>query len=964
MPVRGPPVMPAITIVTHQAGATAESMSRITDLAIVTTQAGPVLYATTRHDGAVSAWNIAGGGVAAIASAAHGLPVVAGGAPGLGFVGMGAGLGLLTGGGHDSALILRPLTGSGGFGAAANLGTLPGFGGDLVHTVTVDLGGGVQGVYGGFAGAAGLGLLRFDAGGALRGSGTTADTAATHAGAVTALATARLGGVAYVFSADAEDPGVTAWRVGANGALTAVANLGNDGGLWISAPTALAVAAVGGVSYLVVAAAGTGSLSVIELRAGGALRIADHALDDLTSRFAGVTALEVVTLNGRAYVIAGGADDGISLFQLLPGGRLLALAHLADTTAIGLANVSAIAAVASGGGIDIFVASSAEAGLTRLRFEPGAAGQTLTAPAGGGALTGGAAADILLGGAGPDRLAGGAGDDILIDGAGADTLTGGAGADVFVMSADGGADTITDFTPGVDRIDLSGWGMLRSLDQLTLTATATGLRIAFGDEVLLVRSAGGGPIDPAQLREADLFNLSRIPVALPNLPPEEPPPPPDNPHLGGTGADSLTGGAGADTLTGQAGNDTLLGQGGHDRIYGGTGADRLDGGAGNDLLEGGTGADSLAGGPGADSLYGGEDADTLTGGEDADSLYGGTGNDRLSGEAGNDLLEGGAGHDSLYGGAGADSLAGGDGNDALEGGAGPDSLYGGAGDDRLAGGEEADWLEGGAGNDRLTGGNGDDRLYGGDGRDALEAGMGNDSLYGGASGDRLTGGAGADLMDGGLGNDTYSVDSAADVILGELGFSQGGGIDTVESWISFTLAANLEILRLQGTADINGTGTWAPEALVGNAGRNVLDGSRGNDQINGKAGNDTIIGGRGADVLVGEGGADVFLFREAADSGLGQANRDLINGFEHGIDRIDLSRIDANPFQSGDQAFDFIGSARFGGQGAASAGEVRFTTWGGGNFNLVEIDINGDGQADMQIFVNQTGWMTGGDFIL
>jgi serralysin len=283
-----------------------------------------------------------------------------------------------------------------------------------------------------------------------------------------------------------------------------------------------------------------------------------------------------------------------------------------------------------------------------------------------------------------------------------------------------------------------------------------------------------------------------------------------------------------------------------------------------------------------------------------------------------------------------------------------ENIVTGDGNDTITGNDANNRIYGMRGNDQLGGGDGDDRLYGGSGRDLLFGGQGND---------RLDGGTGADTMNGGLGNDRYVVDSTGDVIQGEIGFSQGGGIDTVESWVSFTLRSNLEILRLQGTADINGTGTWAPEALVGNSGNNVLDGSRGFDQLNGKSGNDTLIGGQGLDWLVGEAGADVFLYREVADSGVGQLNRDLINGFEHGIDRIDLSRIDANPFQSGDQAFVFIGSSNFGGQGAASAGQIQARSYGA-NYVIVSIDIDGNGQADMQIFVNQTNFMQDGDFIL
>lgn len=56
-----------------------------------------------------------------------------------------------------------------------------------------------------------------------------------------------------------------------------------------------------------------------------------------------------------------------------------------------------------------------------------------------------------------DTIVGTAGDDVIIGGIGADTLTGGAGNDRFVFASmrDAG-DTITDFTPYADKLDLSG----------------------------------------------------------------------------------------------------------------------------------------------------------------------------------------------------------------------------------------------------------------------------------------------------------------------------------------------------------------------------------------------------------------------------------------------------------------------------------------------------------------------------
>jgi len=59
--------------------------------------------------------------------------------------------------------------------------------------------------------------------------------------------------------------------------------------------------------------------------------------------------------------------------------------------------------------------------------------------------------------AGRDTLVGTAGDDVIVGGLGVDTLTGGAGADTFVFNSmrDAG-DTITDFTPYADKIQLAG----------------------------------------------------------------------------------------------------------------------------------------------------------------------------------------------------------------------------------------------------------------------------------------------------------------------------------------------------------------------------------------------------------------------------------------------------------------------------------------------------------------------------
>jgi Ca2+-binding RTX toxin-like protein len=69
---------------------------------------------------------------------------------------------------------------------------------------------------------------------------------------------------------------------------------------------------------------------------------------------------------------------------------------------------------------------------------------------------------LFIGSANADTLIGGSGNDTFIGGGGGDTMTGGGGSDTFVFKATtdsqpgaGHFDTITDFTAGSDKIDLS-----------------------------------------------------------------------------------------------------------------------------------------------------------------------------------------------------------------------------------------------------------------------------------------------------------------------------------------------------------------------------------------------------------------------------------------------------------------------------------------------------------------------------
>ena len=70
-------------------------------------------------------------------------------------------------------------------------------------------------------------------------------------------------------------------------------------------------------------------------------------------------------------------------------------------------------------------------------------------------------------------------------------------------------------------------------------------------------------------------------------------------------------------------------------------------------------------------------------------------------------------------------------------------------------------------------------------------------------------------------------------------------------------------------------------------------------------GNDRLIGGNGSDTLIGGASSDNFVFSALSNST--PASPDTIVDFTHGLDKIDLSAIDANTAAGGNQAFVFAG---------------------------------------------------------
>jgi hypothetical protein len=145
---------------------------------------------------------------------------------------------------------------------------------------------------------------------------------------------------------------------------------------------------------------------------------------------------------------------------------------------------------------------------------------------------------------------------------------------------------------------------------------------------------------------------------------------------------------------------------------------------------------------------------------------------------------------------------------------------------------------------------------------AIEAGRGAEHIVNtGSLNGSVTLGAGNDVFSslkgqvtgrvyGGAGNDTYIVGISLDIRE-----TAGGGIDTVQSKFTWTLAANVENLELLGRGRMEATGNGRANHIEGNAGNNHL---------------------------TGLGGKDVFVFETGC-------RRDIVTDFTDGKDRLDLS---------------------------------------------------------------------------
>jgi Ca2+-binding RTX toxin-like protein len=455
----------------------------------------------------------------------------------------------------------------------------------------------------------------------------------------------------------------------------------------------------------------------------------------------------------------------------------------------------------------------------------GAGNDLMDGGAGNDTMSGDDGDDTLIGADGNDTLDGGAGGDVLDGGAGNDTLNAGAGNDTYVFGLGDGQDSITNNDSTAGRVDTLLMKSNISAADTLLRRSGTALVVTFvnsTDQVTLQNFYSGAAyaLNAIQFADGTIWDATTIASRV---------------QQGTEGADNLSAPAAGGALYGMSGNDNLYGSVGNDLLDGGNGDDYLSGGGGQDRLEGGSGSDTYVVDSASDVIV-----ETSSAGTDVVQSS-------VSWVLGNyleNLILTGSDHINATGNTAVNGITGNSGNNILDGGSGADTMTGGAGDDIYMVDSSSDVVTENAneGIDLVQSSatfvlsaNVENLTLVGTSSANGTGNAANNVLIGNSVSNVLTGMAGDDVMVGGSGNDTYVVDSAGDSVVEAV----GEGIDTVQSTVSWTLAAQLESLTLLGTANIDAYGNELANVITGNSGSNVIDGGAGNDSMAGGAGDDT-----------------------------------------------------------------------------------------------------------------------------
>ncbi|MGR4865241.1 M10 family metallopeptidase C-terminal domain-containing protein [Caulobacter sp. LARHSG274] len=226
------------------------------------------------------------------------------------------------------------------------------------------------------AGDNGLSVFRVGVNGAPTSVDNVADAGALNLGGVSRVATATVGGTAYVFAAGTNDDGISVFSVAGDGKLTSLSNLADNGTYELDGVKGLTTAVIGGTTYLFAAGGVDDGVSVFSVSAAGALTHTSSVTDNGTLKLDGASDVATAVVGGITYLfVTGAVDNGLSVFSVNASGVLANVANVSDTASLRLAGATGIT-VNTFGATTYLTVGGTENGLSTFRVN---AGGTLTA---------------------------------------------------------------------------------------------------------------------------------------------------------------------------------------------------------------------------------------------------------------------------------------------------------------------------------------------------------------------------------------------------------------------------------------------------------------------------------------------------------------------------------------------------------------------------------------------------------
>jgi Ca2+-binding RTX toxin-like protein len=465
--------------------------------------------------------------------------------------------------------------------------------------------------------------------------------------------------------------------------------------------------------------------------------------------------------------------------------------------------------------------------------------------------------DYIVANSGNDELVGGSGMSTIVAGNGNDTFSGGA----YVAIAGSGNDV---------------FGVGNTADVIDLSAAHGNDTVEYGvpDSTFTLPAY----VDTLEINTAHVLAFANS----------------DNDSIASIGNNTLVAGSGQDTL-----ND--LGYNGPDTLIGGSGSDLFIVNASGTVVQD-TWTTSNNAVQSAVNFVLPTNVNTLTlTGTNSIIGTGNSANDLITANSANDTLVSGSGIDTLVGGSGADMFVLNNTGDVIENMSSGNNTVEAAFSYTLPASVAALILTGTAdltatannGNDTLTSNAGTDTLVGGAGNDTFVVNNAADvisdtsstaanTLYSSVSyslptnvntliltgtgnlvglanttgGDVLLANSGADTLisavglldqlEGGTGSDLFEVNYVSDTVT----VGKSHGIDTIQSSVSFSAAANVADLVFTGTAAVSGTGNSLANLIIANDGSDTLTAGSGLATLQGGAGNDVFVINNLNDVVI------------------------------------------------------------------------------------------------------------------